>query len=284
MSKIVLGPKQGSRRPVTRFSSLRFTARETTHEQRTKIRVSDLNVYYGEKHALKDISVEIREHTVTAFIGPSGCGKTTLLRCFNRLLETIEDARMEGLITIDDRDIHDVSLGPEEIRALFGVVAQKPDPFPYSIYDNVAYGARIHGLAQGRKQTDRIVRDTLERVSMWDEVKDMLKLPGTGLSGGQQQRLCIARAIAYRPPIVLMDEPCSALDPIATAHIEELIDNLRRDHTIIIVTHNLQQAARVSQYTAFFHLGRLTEFAPTDELFVFPKQQLTLDYVSGRYG
>jgi len=249
-----------------------------------KVRARNVNVFYGEKQALKNVSVDIPARAVTAFIGPSGCGKSTFLRCINRMNDTIPGARVSGEITIDDQDIYDPSLDVVQLRARVGMVFQKPNPFPKSIYENVAYGPRIHGLAQNRAELDEIVLSSLEKAGLLKEVKDRLHEPGTSLSGGQQQRLCIARAIAVSPEVILMDEPCSALDPIATAKIEELIDELRENYCIIIVTHSMQQAARVSQRTAFFHLGELIEEGDTDEIFTNPKDRRTQDYITGRFG
>jgi len=249
-----------------------------------KVIARDVNVYYADKHALKSVSVTIGARSVTAFIGPSGCGKSTFLRCLNRMNDTIEGARVEGTILIDGRSIEDPLLDVVELRARVGMVFQKPNPFPKSIFENVAYGPRIHGLASNRTELAEIVESSLQKASLWDEVKDRLQEAGTGLSGGQQQRLCIARAIAVSPEIILMDEPCSALDPIATARIEELIDELRKNYTIIIVTHSMQQAARVSQRTAFFHLGVLVEEGPTTTIFTNPSDKRTLDYITGRFG
>lgn len=249
-----------------------------------KVRARNVNVFYGEKQALKNVSVDIPARAVTAFIGPSGCGKSTFLRCINRMNDTIPGARVSGEITIDDQDIYDPSLDVVQLRARVGMVFQKPNPFPKSIYENVAYGPRIHGLAQTRAELDEIVLSSLEKAGLLKEVKDRLHEPGTSLSGGQQQRLCIARAIAVSPEAILMDEPCSALDPIATAKIEELIDELRENYCIIIVTHSMQQAARVSQRTAFFHLGELIEEGDTDEIFTNPKDRRTQDYITGRFG
>lgn len=244
----------------------------------------NLDVYYGDKQALFDINVDIPERSVTALIGPSGCGKSTFIRCLNRMNDTIDGCRVEGDIHIDKSDIYDRGLDVVELRARIGMVFQKPNPFPKSIYDNVAYGPRIHGLAQNREELDEIVHNSLKRAGLLKEVEDRLDAPGTGLSGGQQQRLCIARAIAVSPEVILMDEPCSALDPIATAHIEELIDELRENFTIVIVTHNMQQAARVSQKTAFFHLGVVVECNATSEIFTSPRDERTQGYITGRYG
>jgi len=249
-----------------------------------KITARDVNVYYATKRALKDINLDIEENRVTALIGPSGCGKSTFLRCLNRMNDTIDIYRIEGQIQLDSVDIYAKAIDTVQLRARVGMVFQKPNPFPKSIYDNIAYGPRIHGLAQRGAEMDEVVRSSLERAGLWGEVKDRLKEPGTGLSGGQQQRLCIARAIAVSPEVILMDEPCSALDPIATAHIEELIDELRASYTIVIVTHNMQQAARVSQKTAFFHLGEMVECNDTEEIFTNPRDERTQGYITGRYG
>ncbi|RMH48246.1 MAG: phosphate ABC transporter ATP-binding protein [Alphaproteobacteria bacterium] len=249
-----------------------------------KMTARGVNVYYGDNHALRDVSVDILDKTVTAFIGPSGCGKSTFLRCLNRMNDTIPTARVEGSITLDGQDIHDPAVDPVQLRARVGMVFQKPNPFPKSIYDNVAYGPRIHGLARDRAELDAIVERALTRAALWNEVKDRLSSPGTGLSGGQQQRLCIARAIATSPEVLLMDEPCSALDPIATAQIEELIDELRQTYSLVIVTHSMQQAARVSQKTAFFHMGQLVEQGDTTKIFTNPSDRRTQDYITGRFG
>jgi len=249
-----------------------------------KVVARDANVYYGEKHALKSVNVDIPDRGVTAFIGPSGCGKSTFLRCINRMNDTISSCRVTGNITIDNRDIYDPSLDVVQLRARVGMVFQKPNPFPKSIYDNVAYGPKIHGLARSKADLDEIVSASLEKAGLWNEVKDRLLDSGTGLSGGQQQRLCIARAIAVNPEVILMDEPCSALDPIATAKVETLIDELRANYCIIIVTHSMQQAARVSQRTAFFHLGTLVEEGPTEKIFSSPSDPRTQDYITGRIG
>jgi phosphate transport system ATP-binding protein len=249
-----------------------------------KVVAEDVNVYYGEKHALKSVSISIGSRSVTAFIGPSGCGKSTFLRCFNRMNDTIAGARVEGSIKIDGMRIDDPALDVVELRARVGMVFQKPNPFPKSIFDNVAYGPRIHGLTTSKTDLEGVVESSLKRAGLWEEVKDRLNEAGTGLSGGQQQRLCIARAIAVSPEIILMDEPCSALDPIATARIEDLIDDLRKNFTIIIVTHSMQQAARVSQRTAFFHLGVLVEEGSTKTIFTNPHDKRTQDYITGRFG
>ena len=252
--------------------------------QDVKISARKVQVFYGDKQALKDVDVDILDKTVTAFIGPSGCGKSTFLRCINRMNDTIPTARVEGRILLDGEDIHDRRVDPVQLRARVGMVFQKPNPFPKSIYDNVAYGPRIHGLARNRAELDEIVERSLRGAALWNEVKDRLSEPGTGLSGGQQQRLCIARAVATSPEVLLMDEPCSALDPIATAQVEELIDGLRENFSVVIVTHSMQQAARVSQKTAFFHLGNLVEYGDTDDIFTRPQDSRTEAYISGRIG
>ncbi len=249
-----------------------------------KITARDVQVHYGDKHAIKDVSVELLDKTVTAFIGPSGCGKSTFLRCLNRMNDTIDICRVSGRIALDGEDIYDKRVDPVQLRAKVGMVFQKPNPFPKSIYDNVAYGPRIHGLARNRAELDEIVEKSLRGAALWNEVKDRLADAGTGLSGGQQQRLCIARAVATQPEVLLMDEPCSALDPIATGQVEELIDQLRSEFSVVIVTHSMQQAARVSQKTAFFHLGNLVEYDDTDEIFTNPRDPRTESYISGRIG
>ena len=258
--------------------------RAMSTRQDIKIAAKDVNVYYGDTHAIKDVNVNIADKTVTAFIGPSGCGKSTFLRCINRMNDTIDVARVEGDIRIDGEDIYDPRVDPVQLRAKVGMVFQKPNPFPKSIYDNVAYGPKIHGLARNKAELDEIVEKSLRKAALWNEAKDRLDAPGTGLSGGQQQRLCIARAIATAPEVLLMDEPCSALDPIATAQVEELIDELRQSYSVVIVTHSMQQAARVSQKTAFFHLGHLVEFDDTDKIFTNPQDTRTESYISGRIG
>jgi phosphate transport system ATP-binding protein len=249
-----------------------------------KVKAEGVNVFYGQKQALFDVSLDVPERSVTALIGPSGCGKSTFIRCINRMNDTIEGCKVTGLITLDGNDIHDPALDVVELRARVGMVFQKPNPFPKSIFENVAYGPRIHGLARSKTELEEIVVSSLKRASLYDEVKDRLQEPGTGLSGGQQQRLCIARAIAVSPEVILMDEPCSALDPIATARIEELIDALKANFTIIIVTHSMQQAARVSQKTAFFHLGVIVETGSTEQMFTNPSDKRTQDYITGRFG
>ena len=249
-----------------------------------KMRAQGIDVFYGEKQALKGVSIDIHDDRVTAFIGPSGCGKSTFLRCLNRMNDTIPNARVSGHIELDGQNVYDPRMDVVQLRARVGMVFQKPNPFPKSIYENVAYGPRIHGLAAGKSELDAIVEKSLKRAGLWDEVKDRLQESGTALSGGQQQRLCIARAIAVDPEVILMDEPCSALDPIATAKIEELIHELRGRYAIAIVTHNMQQAARVSQRTAFFHLGEMVEYGKTSEIFTNPRERRTQDYITGRYG
>ena len=244
----------------------------------------DVNVHYGENHAIKNVSLEIGRNEVLALIGPSGCGKSTFLRCMNRMNDSIEAARVSGRITLDGRDIYDKKLDPVVLRARVGMVFQKANPFPKSIYDNVAYGPRIHGLAADRAELDQIVHTSLDRAGLLKEVRDRMDEPGTSLSGGQQQRLCIARTIAVDPEVILMDEPCSALDPIATARIEDLIDELAENYAIVIVTHSMQQAARVSQRVAYFHLGLLVEVDETNRVFTTPQHKLTEDYITGRIG
>ena len=249
-----------------------------------KMSARGVNVFYGEKQAINDVSIDVGLDTVTAFIGPSGCGKSTFLRTLNRMNDTVSSARVQGTITLDGEDIYAPTMDVVQLRARVGMVFQKPNPFPKSIYENVAYGPRIHGLASSKADMDMIVERALRQAGLWDEVKDRLQESGTALSGGQQQRLCIGRAIAVEPEVILMDEPCSALDPIATAKIEELIHDLRGRYAIVIVTHNMQQAARVSQKTAFFHLGTLVEYGATSDIFTNPKQERTKDYITGRYG
>jgi phosphate transport system ATP-binding protein len=249
-----------------------------------KMSAHDVHVYYGKTHAIKGVSIDVDMDDVTAFIGPSGCGKSTFLRTLNRMNDTVASARVEGDIRLDGEDIYSSSMDVVQLRARVGMVFQKPNPFPKSIYENVAYGPRIHGLARSKADMDQIVERSLKRAGLWEEVKDRLQDSGTALSGGQQQRLCIARAIAVDPEVILMDEPCSALDPIATAKIEELIHELRGRYAIVIVTHNMQQAARVSQKTAFFHLGTLVEYDTTSQIFTNPRQERTKDYITGRYG
>ncbi|MCF6290927.1 MAG: phosphate ABC transporter ATP-binding protein PstB [Desulfobacterales bacterium] len=248
------------------------------------MRCRKVDVYYGDKRAIHDISIDIGRNEVIAMIGPSGCGKSTFLRCLNRMNDTIDTCRVFGEIFLDQTNIYDKKIDVVPLRAQVGMVFQKPNPFPKSIYDNIAYGPRIHGLVQNKVEQDEIVERSLKKAGLWEEVKDRLDQPGTSLSGGQQQRLCIARTIAVSPEVILMDEPCSALDPIATAKIEELIDELRKQYTIAIVTHSMQQAARVSQRTAYFHLGDLIEVGKTKEIFTNPRHQLTEDYITGRFG
>ncbi len=265
------------------MNDMRIVERDVETKE-VKIAARDVQVYYGTTHAIKDVSVDIEDKTVTAFIGPSGCGKSTFLRCINRMNDTIDVCRVEGDIRIDQQDIYDAKIDPVQLRAKVGMVFQKPNPFPKSIYDNVAYGPRIHGLAKNKADLDDIVEKSLRRGAIWDEVKDRLHAAGTGLSGGQQQRLCIARAVATEPEVLLMDEPCSALDPIATAQVEELIDELRASYSVVIVTHSMQQAARVSQKTAFFHLGSLVEYGETGRIFTNPEDPRTESYITGRIG
>jgi phosphate transport system ATP-binding protein len=243
-----------------------------------------VNVHYGDKHAIRDVTIDIAEQEVIAFIGPSGCGKSTFLRTLNRMNDTIDICRVSGEIALDGENIYAPSVDVVPLRARVGMVFQKPNPFPKSIYDNIAYGPRIHGLSRNKAELDDIVQSALERAGLWNEVKDRLDQPGTGLSGGQQQRLCIARAIAVSPEVILMDEPCSALDPIATARVEELIEELKQQYTIVIVTHSMQQAARVSDRTAYFHLGDLVEVGRTEQIFTNPSHKLTQDYITGRFG
>jgi phosphate transport system ATP-binding protein len=249
-----------------------------------KIRARGVTVHYGAKQAIYDLNLDIPDRAVSAFIGPSGCGKSTFLRCINRMNDTIPAARVGGLIEIDGQDIYDPELDVVQLRARVGMVFQKPNPFPKSIFENVAYGPRIHGIARNKTDLEEVVVSSLRKAGLFEEVKDRLDQPGTGLSGGQQQRLCIARAISVNPEVILMDEPCSALDPIATARIEELIDELRQNFCIIIVTHSMQQAARVSQLTAFFHLGNLVEIGDTEAIFTNPQEKRTQDYITGRFG
>ncbi|WP_421846239.1 phosphate ABC transporter ATP-binding protein PstB [Novosphingobium sp.] len=250
----------------------------------SKISARGVSVYYGQKRAIDEVSIEIPQNYVTAFIGPSGCGKSTFLRSLNRMNDTIPSARVEGEILLDGKDIYRSGMDVVHLRARVGMVFQKPNPFPKTIYENIAYGPRIHGITASKGELDGIVEQSLQRAGLWDEVKDRLTDSGTALSGGQQQRLCIARAIAVDPEVILMDEPCSALDPIATARIEELIDELRGRYAIVIVTHSMQQAARVSQRTAFFHLGKIIEYGTTSDIFTNPREEKTKDYITGRYG
>ncbi|SHE78478.1 phosphate ABC transporter ATP-binding protein (PhoT family) [Litoreibacter halocynthiae] len=257
---------------------------ERTMSKDIKISAKGVDVFYGDTHAIKNVDLEIENKAVTAFIGPSGCGKSTFLRCINRMNDTIDICRVTGDILLEGQDIYAKSVDPVQLRARVGMVFQKPNPFPKSIYDNVAYGPTIHGLAKNKAELDEIVEQSLRRAAIWDEVKDRLHQPGTGLSGGQQQRLCIGRAIATAPEVLLMDEPCSALDPIATAQVEELIDDLRQNYTVVIVTHSMQQAARVSQKTAFFHLGNVVEYGDTNKIFTNPEDSRTESYITGRIG
>ncbi|MEN3157529.1 phosphate ABC transporter ATP-binding protein PstB [Alkalimonas sp. NCh-2] len=249
-----------------------------------KMKARDVKVFYGASEAIKGIDMDVVKNEVLAFIGPSGCGKSTFLRCLNRMNDTIDSCRVTGLIELDGQNMYDPRLDVVQLRAQVGMVFQKPNPFPKSIYDNIAYGPKLHGLASKKSDLDDIVESSLRKAGLWNEVKDRLAQPGTGLSGGQQQRLCIARTIAVSPEVILMDEPCSALDPIATSIIEELIDELKTNFTIVMVTHNMQQAARVSDRTAFFHLGELVEVGPTNEVFTNPQNKRTEDYITGRYG
>jgi phosphate transport system ATP-binding protein len=261
-----------------------MTVIDTNSSGKVKMTARDVKVFYGDNEAIHGVNMDIIENEVIAFIGPSGCGKSTFLRCFNRMNDTIDICRVTGSIKMDGRDIYDPSLDVVQLRAQVGMVFQKPNPFPKSIYENIAYGPRLHGLASRKSELNDVVESSLRRAGLWNEVKDRLDQPGTGLSGGQQQRLCIARSIAVSPDVILMDEPCSALDPIATSIIEELIDELKQNFTIVIVTHNMQQAARVSDRTAFFHLGDLIEIGSTNEVFTNPKLKRTEDYITGRYG
>ncbi|MCJ8139216.1 phosphate ABC transporter ATP-binding protein PstB [Falsirhodobacter halotolerans] len=265
------------------MNDMRIVERDVSTTE-TKIKARDVNVHYGDSHALKGVGIDILNGHVTAFIGPSGCGKSTFLRCLNRMNDTIAAAKVTGLIELDGEDIYDPKVDPVRLRAKVGMVFQKPNPFPKSIYDNVAYGPKIHGLTRSRAELDEVVETALRKAALWNEVKDRLTAPGTGLSGGQQQRLCIARAVATSPEVLLMDEPCSALDPIATAQVEELIDELRSQFAVVIVTHSMQQAARVSQKTAFFHLGNLVETGETGQIFTNPRDPRTESYISGKIG
>lgn len=270
----------GTRRP-------NLNDRQTVGQQfsdNPRMTCRNVDVFYGEKQAIQNTSIDIGKNEVLAMIGPSGCGKSTFLRCLNRMNDTVDSCRVTGEILLDGQDIYDRRVDVVPLRAQVGMVFQKPNPFPKSIYENIAYGPRIHGLVATKGELDQIVETSLIKAGLWDEVKERLQQPGTGLSGGQQQRLCIARAIAVSPEVILMDEPCSALDPIATATIEELINELRTQYTIVIVTHNMQQASRVSQRTAYFHLGDLIEVGPTERLFTNPIHPLTEDYITGRFG
>ena len=273
--------KENSREKVSRED------RSTVGEQfvdNPRMTCRNVNVYYGDNHAIKNVSIDIGRNEVLAMIGPSGCGKSTFLRCLNRMNDTVDGCRVSGQMMLDGQDIYDKSIDVVPLRAQVGMVFQKPNPFPKSIYDNIAYGPRIHGLVHSRAELDEVVETSLQKAGLWNEVKDRLAEPGTGMSGGQQQRLCIARAIAVQPEVILMDEPCSALDPIATATVEDLIHELKEQYTIVIVTHNMQQAARVSQRTAYFHLGDLIEVGATDKIFTNPLHRLTEDYITGRFG
>jgi phosphate transport system ATP-binding protein len=267
-----------------RATGAELASRPKTADTGPRIRSRDVNVWYGEKQALFNVSLDIPDRAVTALIGPSGCGKTTYLRCLNRMNDVIEICRVTGTIELDGKDIYSPDVDPVQLRARVGMVFQKPNPFPKSIFDNIAYGPRIHGLASSKPDLEEIVVTSLQRAGLYEEVKDRLNEAGTGLSGGQQQRLCIARAIAVNPEVILMDEPCSALDPIATARIEELMDELKENYCIVIVTHSMQQAARVSQRTAFFHLGVLVEEGDTGQIFTNPEDERTQDYITGRFG
>ena len=249
-----------------------------------KIKSKNLDVFYGDKQALFDVNLDLNEKEVTALIGPSGCGKSTFIRCINRMNDVIDVCKVTGNIEMDGMNINDKNLDVVALREKVGMVFQKPNPFPKSIYDNISYGPSIHGLADNKSDMDQIVENSLKKAALWEEVKDRLDEPGTGLSGGQQQRLCIARAISVNPEVILMDEPCSALDPIATAKIEELIDELKKSYTIVIVTHSMSQAVRVSQRTGFFHLGKIIEVDTTEKIFKNPGNQMTQDYITGRFG
>ena len=266
------------------WDSDEFVTVGTPGHDNPRMTAENVDVFYGDKQAILDVSIDIGSNEVVSFIGPSGCGKSTFLRCMNRMNDTIDICRVGGSIKLDGKDIYDPSIDVVPLRAQVGMVFQKPNPFPKSIYDNVAYGPRIHGLTESKADLDAVVEHSLTRAGLWSEVKDRLDQPGTGLSGGQQQRLCIARAIAVSPEVILMDEPCSALDPIATAKIEELIHELSDQFTIVIVTHSMQQAARVSNRTAYFHLGKLIEVGPTKDIFTAPQHTLTQDYITGRFG
>ncbi len=286
MQKTEVGPSTTAPLPQARgrVSELGHDTVGNIHSENPFMVAENVNVYYGDNHAIQNVSLEIGKKEVIALIGPSGCGKSTFLRCLNRMNDTIESARVTGNITLDGKDIYRKEQDPVALRARVGMVFQKPNPFPKSIYDNVAYGPRIHGLAGDRAELDNIVHTSLERAGLLKEVKDRMDDPGTSLSGGQQQRLCIARTIAVDPEVILMDEPCSALDPIATARIEDLMDELCEDYAIVIVTHSMQQAARVSKRVAYFHLGLLVEVDETDRIFTNPRHKLTEDYITGRIG
>ena len=279
------GTRTQARPPVTRqLTDFDGTTVGTATVDEPFIVAEDVHAYYGSIHAIRGVTLEIGKREVIALIGPSGCGKTTFIRCLNRMNDTVDNARVTGRITLDGQDIYGKGMDPVVLRSRIGMVFQKPNPFPKSIYDNVAYGPRIHGLAADRAELDDIVHTSLDRAGLLEEVRDRLDEPGTGLSGGQQQRLCIARTIAVNPEVILMDEPCSALDPIATARIEDLIDELSEDYAIVVVTHSMQQAARVSRRVAFFHLGRLIEVEETNRVFTNPQHKLTEDYITGRIG
>ncbi|WP_457673558.1 phosphate ABC transporter ATP-binding protein PstB [Thiolapillus sp.] len=280
---VVESPMNGVNLPGAREQGEQTIGRPLL-DRKVSMRCRNVDVFYGDKQAIHDVSLDIGKHEVLAMIGPSGCGKSTFLRCLNRMNDTIDICRVEGSLQLDDEDIQDPGMDVELLRARVGMVFQKPNPFPKSIYENIAYGPRIHGLTRDKSELDEIVENALTRAGLWNEVKDRLDDVGTGLSGGQQQRLCIARAIAINPEVILMDEPCSALDPIATATVEELIDELRQRYTIVIVTHSMQQAARVSQRTAYFHMGRLVEVDRTDRIFTNPGHELTEAYITGRFG
>jgi phosphate transport system ATP-binding protein len=268
----------------TTMETIATTTTGNVYVDNPRMTARNVNVHYGDKHAIRDVTIDIAEQEVIAFIGPSGCGKSTFLRTLNRMNDTIDICRVSGEITLDGEDIYAPSVDVVPLRARVGMVFQKPNPFPKSIYDNIAYGPRIHGLTRNKAELDDVVESALQRAGLWSEVKDRLDQPGTGLSGGQQQRLCIARAIAVSPEVILMDEPCSALDPIATARVEELIEELKQQYTIVIVTHSMQQAARVSDRTAYFHLGDLVEVGRTEQIFTNPSHKLTQDYITGRFG
>ena len=267
-------------KPLNKEEELRMVKEKN---QKTKIDVQNLNLHYGNNHALKDVNMQIREHAITAFIGPSGCGKSTFLKCLNRMNDLVENVRIQGTVTIDEEDIYSPKVDTTLLRKKVGMVFQQPNPFPMSVYDNVAYGPKIHGITNKAK-LDEIVEESLRGAAIYDEVKDRLHKSALGLSGGQQQRLCIARALAVEPEILLMDEPTSALDPISTLKIEDLMEDLKKKYTVVTVTHNMQQAARVSDYTAFFLLGELIEFDTTDTIFKHPSQKKTEDYITGRFG
>ena len=283
-------PEESLQKPTQAGERKDLVSRENRHTvgditvENPRMTCLDVNVYYSENHAIKHVSLDIGRNEVLAMIGPSGCGKSTFIRCLNRMNDTIEGCRVTGEITLDGANIYGKQVDVVPLRAQVGMVFQKPNPFPKSIYDNIAYGPRIHGLAQNKSELDEIVETSLRKAGLWNEVKDILDHPGTSLSGGQQQRLCIARTIAVSPEVILMDEPCSALDPIATAVIEDLMHELRKQYTIVIVTHSMQQASRVSQRTAYFHMGDLIEVGPTPKIFTRPSHQLTEDYITGRFG